>query len=200
MTTILKATPVKGLDDKKAINYDSDDFILRNTLVEEGKWRFYEGEKLIAEAVAPGGKPTSELMDQWCKGVRAKTKRVLTIDDETKKEEGRKNRKVSTQILGPDGQALDGAPPVLTAGSGIAGVDTASGSSSESVRILSADDFLTNNIAHVKDQLKSLSLAISDAEAKYEDMLRQEKDLMAEQYKWEQLAAALAPSEVEEDE
>lgn len=84
MTTVLRQRPI----DETGLNYDSDQDILSNTRVEDGKWRFYERDTLLAEADAPAN-PTREVYEQWCKAVRARTKRELTLDDEARKENAR---------------------------------------------------------------------------------------------------------------
>lgn len=115
MSNVLRATPVQGLDTADAVNYDSDQDILGKTIIRDGKWQFYEGERLIAEAAAPSD-PTREVLEQWAGAVRQRVKRELTQEDTDKRDAARKEkvRIENGGIVGTDGELLssDSSPSV----------------------------------------------------------------------------------------
>ncbi len=193
MATVLKATPVKGLDDSKAVNYDSDDYILRNTLVEEGKWRFYEDGEVIAEAEAwptAEGRPPREILEQWASGVRRKTKRVLTQEDVDRKEKARQGRSVSEAILGPDGEPVGREPSVHSSDGGAVSSSDISGS--EPKLEDDPDSFVESKIEKAKNRAKAIRIKKEELLEQVESLDQELLKAIAEQTKWEKMKDAIS--------
>jgi hypothetical protein len=105
--TVLKQRPIN----ESGVNFDSDQDILGHTIIADGKWRFFEGEVLIAETDAPR-EQSREILEQWCAAVRARTKRELDQTDIDKRIEAR--RENPGGIVGTDGKPLDSHDPDTT--------------------------------------------------------------------------------------
>jgi hypothetical protein len=52
-----------------SIDFDSDQQIMANTVLADGKWQFFVGEELLVETQAPAT-PDRNLLNQWCGIIR----------------------------------------------------------------------------------------------------------------------------------
>jgi len=78
---------IKAAAGNSGVNLDNDEDILQATDKSGGKWRFYVGDKLVAETDAPG-QVNADILSQWGKAVRARCARENTFVKEEKKAGG----------------------------------------------------------------------------------------------------------------
>lgn len=184
MAKTLKARPINS----EGINYDSDQAILDKTVVKGGKWCFYEGEKLIAEAEAPA-EMTWQVIEQWGASIRARTKRELDQTDTDKRIASRREKTEAdhgSRVLGADGQPLGGnnnhssidVEPLVEAG-GVQATD---------------DDpyaFINEKITISVAKLKAISVKRKEVQEIFDSLEEEEEQLLAEQAKWQKMREVL---------
>jgi len=65
------------------IDYDSDQQIMSSTIIANGKWKFFVGEELLVEAVAPSSaEPFLHAVNGWCNIVRSRIKNKQELNTE----------------------------------------------------------------------------------------------------------------------
>jgi hypothetical protein len=186
MTNVLRATPVKGLDDADAINYDSDQDIIKRTKLEDGKWRFYEGDRLLAEADAPI-EPTREILEQWAGAVRARTHRELDQGDIDKRDAARANktRESNSGIVGADGEPLDSNVPT----------DTTVVESVEVADTTTIDDdpdaFVDAKIASAEKKIKAIIIKGNELQDLLDELKEEGAALTKDKLKWIKMKEAI---------
>jgi hypothetical protein len=178
MTNVLRATPVKGLDDADAINYDSDQDIINRTVKEDGKWRFYEGDRLLAEADAPG-EPTREILEQWAGAVRARTHRELDQGDIDKRDAARaaQTRESNSGIVGADGEPL--ASDAAHSGADLVPVEVEDTATIDD----DPDAFVESKIQSAKKKLKAIHIKRTEMLEVLEGLQEETDTLLGEQTK-----------------
>jgi hypothetical protein len=85
------------------IDFESDQQLIQNTVVADGKWRFEVDGELIAEADAPA-EATREILEMWCGAIRKRIRGKQELNTEEMMAAREANRRGTAQAIAiPDG-------------------------------------------------------------------------------------------------
>jgi hypothetical protein len=68
-------------------NIDSEQSIMQNTVVADGKWRYMAGDRVVAEASAPPAMDAS-VITSWCDAVRSRINAAHVIERKPRDDRG----------------------------------------------------------------------------------------------------------------
>ena len=166
------------------MNYDSDQEIIKNTVIEGGKWSFYEGGQLIAQADSPS-EPSRGVLEQWTAAVRSRTKPELTTADADERNARRNSKRmekkesgiidVSGNPLHPDVVGMDN--PSLPS---MAEHSTAEGDTDP-------DAFIEKKIAAAEARAKALYSKRREVQAVLTEIEAEQEIVVKERATWEKM-------------
>jgi hypothetical protein len=175
----------------EGINYDSDQYVMAATIIKDGKWIFMEGGKVIAEAAAPL-EPSAAIVTQWCGEVRARTKRELTMDDLTEREQGRKRKENEAEDHKSDGGII--IPDGADAGDGSRD-DAVEGDPPTVSKEEDPDAWILGKITQANKRIKGVRLRVAELEEEISVVNEERQAADSELAKWERLRKAMNAEE-----